>query len=327
MDKENVTPKDTTTASSKILSKHPDSPVFDNHFDYRSVIGKLNYLEKSTRPDIAYAVHQCARFSIDPRYEHGQAIKWLGRYLYGTRDKGIIMKPTEDVTLELYVDSDWSGNWDETIAATDSSTARSRHGFVLSFCGCPIFWASQLQTEIALSSTEAEYIGLSKVLREVIPIMHLLQEMKTRGYNVVVTKPRVLCRVFEDNSGALEMANVHKFRPRTKHLNIKFHHFRSYVDDKSISIHPIESANNLAYMLPKGQPLAILRVHRLHIMGWDIDPVKGCNEISKKRKRSTQDSDGNRTGTQITSNTPRTRLAIPTVRKVNRSITNHIRSK
>ena len=90
LDKENVTPKDTTTASSKILSKHPDSPVFDNHFDYRSVIGKLNYLEKSTRPDIAYAVHQCARFSIDPRYEHGQAIKWLGRYLYGTRDKGIV---------------------------------------------------------------------------------------------------------------------------------------------------------------------------------------------------------------------------------------------
>ena len=50
--------KDTPAMSSKILSSHLDLPAFDNNFHYRSVIGKLNYLEKSTRPDISYAVHQ-----------------------------------------------------------------------------------------------------------------------------------------------------------------------------------------------------------------------------------------------------------------------------
>ena len=280
LDKGNVAIKDTPTASSKILSRHPKSPAFDGHFNYRSIIGKLNYLEKSTRPDIAYAVHQCARFSADPKVEHGQAIKWLGRYLYGTRSKGLIMKPDDNATLEMYVDSDWSGNWDPSIAATDSSTARSRHGFVVKYCGCPLFWGSQLQTEIALSSTEAEYIGLSKALREVIPIMNLLKEMKKKGYNIVATQPKVMCRVFEDNSGALEMAINHKFRPRTKHLNIKYHHFRSYVDRAQITIHPIESKNNLADMLTKGQPLALFRIHRYYIMGWDVAREKGCTEIS-----------------------------------------------
>jgi Reverse transcriptase (RNA-dependent DNA polymerase) len=219
LDRTNVLPKLTPTASSKVLSKHPESDAFDGHFHYRSVIGKLNYLEKSTRPDIAYAVHQCARFTTDPRYEHGQAVKWLGRYLYGTRDKGIIFKPTPQQSLHLYVDSDWSGLWDKSIAATDSNTARSRHGFILEYCGCPVIWASQLQTEIALSSTEAEYIGLSKALRETIPIMIILQEMKELKYNFGLTQPKIHCRVFEDNSGALEMAKVHKFRPRTKHIN------------------------------------------------------------------------------------------------------------
>jgi Reverse transcriptase (RNA-dependent DNA polymerase) len=279
LNRTNAVPKQTPTASSKILSKHPESPAFDGHFHYRSVIGKLNYLEKSTRPDIAYAVHQCARFATDPRYEHGQAVKWLGRYLYGTRDQGIIFKPTKQQDLHLFVDSDWSGLWDKSIAATDSSTARSRHGFILEYCGCPVLWASQLQTEIALSSTEAEYIGLSKALRDAIPIMNILQEMKGLKYNIGGTNPKVHCKVFEDNSGALEMAKVHKFRPRTKHINIKYHHFRSYVNDDLISIHPITSANNPADMLTKGLGVNKLQANRFRVMGWNVDTEKGCENI------------------------------------------------
>ena len=77
---------------------------------------------------------------------------------------------------------------------------------------------SQLQTEIALNTTEAEYTGLSYALREVIPLMELLKEMKEKVFDVLDHKVKVHCRVFEDNSGAIEMAVVHKWRPRTKHL-------------------------------------------------------------------------------------------------------------
>ena len=276
LNKSNVATKLTPTASSKILSRHPESEEFDGHFHYRSVIGKLNYLEKCTRPDIAYAVHQCARFTSDPRYEHGQAVKWLGRYLYGTRTKGIQLRPSGE-TLDLYVDSDWSGNWDREVAATDPSTARSRHGYFLMYCGCPVFWASQLQTEIALSSTEAEYIGLSRALRETIPVMELLKEMRSLGFTITTATPQVHCRVFEDNSGALTMATVHKLRPRTKHINIKFHHFRSYVDSGEVSIHPIASDDNYSDMLTKGQPIELLRKHRSFLLGWDVGIEKGCN--------------------------------------------------
>jgi hypothetical protein len=286
LDRGNVTPKQTPTSSSKILSKHPSSPIFDGHFHYRSVIGKLNYLEKSTRPDLAYAVHQCARFASDPRYEHGQAVKWLGRYLYGTRDQGIIFKPTKTPSLNLFVDSDWSGLWDKSIAATDSSTARSRHGFIVEYCGCPLIWASQLQTEIALSSTEAEYIGLSKALRETIPIMNILQEMKNLKYKIGITNPKVHCKVFEDNSGALEMAKVHKFRPRTKHINVKYHHFRSYVNDDTISIHPITSEQNPADMLTKGLGVNKLRRNRFRVMGWNVDTKKGCENNQNTHVRT-----------------------------------------
>ena len=65
----------------RILLRRPDEEPFDNSkFHYRSVIGKLNYLEKNTRPDIAYAVHQLARFSSDPKKSHGEAAIHIIKY-------------------------------------------------------------------------------------------------------------------------------------------------------------------------------------------------------------------------------------------------------
>jgi hypothetical protein len=142
---ENVKEKATPAASSKLLTRHSKSRPFDNSLNYRSVIGKLNYLEKATRSDISYAVHQCARFVSDPKVEHGEAVRWLGRYLKGTRDKGTIMKPMPDRELEVYVDASFCGDWDPMEATRDRDTARSRHGYIINYAGCPLLWKSQLQ--------------------------------------------------------------------------------------------------------------------------------------------------------------------------------------
>jgi len=61
----NVKGKVTPAATSKPLHLHADPPLHDGHFHYQCVIGKLNYLEKCTRPDIAFAMHQCTCFSAD----------------------------------------------------------------------------------------------------------------------------------------------------------------------------------------------------------------------------------------------------------------------
>lgn len=267
VDDDNVTLKNIPACSSKILSRHPDSPPFDGHFNFRSVIGKLNYLEKATRPDIAYIVHQCARFTVNPKEEHGKALKWLGRYLKGTRDKGIILRPVKDKGLEVHVDADFCGNWNPD-EAEDPATARSRHGYIISYAGCPIQWKSQLQTEVCLSSTESEFTGLSYALREAIPMMHLLNEMKEVGLPVEPDTPKVHCRVFEDNSGALEIAREFKYRARTKHLNVKLHHFRSYVERKEISIHKIDTLQQPADFLTKPLSQELLERHRKTVMGW-----------------------------------------------------------
>ena len=264
---DNVKPKSTPAASSVILRKFESSEDFDESFHYRSVIGKLNYLEKCTRPDIAYASHQCARFTEHPKVEHAKAVRWLARYLKGTRNKGIILRPDETKHLHMYVDADFSGNW-SSAESDDRNSARSRHGYAITYLSCPIIWKSQMQTEIALSSTESEYIGISQGLREVIPLIKILDEMKSHNLPINPTASKVYCRVFEDNSGALEMAKVHKFRPRTKHINVKYHHFRDYVSRGDVKLYPIRTSEQPADMLTKPLPAELLIKHRRKLMGW-----------------------------------------------------------
>jgi hypothetical protein len=72
--------------------------------------------------------------------------------------------------------------------------------------------------------------------------MNLLSELHEKGFSSKEDiPPKVHCKAFEDNSGALELARAPKMRPRTKHINIIYHYFRQHVRDKLISIHPIKT--------------------------------------------------------------------------------------
>ena len=78
---------------------------------------------------------------------------------------------------------------------------------------------------MSLSTTEADYCALSHALREAIPIIEIIKEMVRNKIKIVTMNPRIYCDVYEENSGSLEIAKEHQYRPRTKHLNIKLHHF------------------------------------------------------------------------------------------------------
>jgi hypothetical protein len=250
-----------------LLHAHRDQPPFDLDFSYRSIVGKLNYLAQTTRPDIMYAVHQIAKFSSDPREPHGEAILYLVRYLKKTRELGIRFSPKPEKGFECYCDADFSGNWTSTVADVDPSTSKSRSGWVIFYAGCPIIWASKLQTQTALSTTEAEYIAMSMSLRDVIPIMELIKEMKGHNIPVINSKPYVYCKVFEDNSGALELARLPKLRPRTKHINVCYHHFREHVRKGLIKIFPVGTADQKADVLTKALAQNDFTRHRISICG------------------------------------------------------------
>jgi hypothetical protein len=92
----------------------------------------------------------------------------------------------------------------------------SHAGFVIIYAKCPIYWASSLQTQLALSTAKAEYIAMSSVLCKVIPLMTLMKELHT-NFLVHINKPSFFCKVHEYNDSTIKMATSDKFTPQTKH--------------------------------------------------------------------------------------------------------------
>ena len=226
----------------------------------------ISYLQGTTRPDIAMATHQCARFNNDPHLSHEQSVKRIGIYLLDKRYMGMVYIPDITRGLECYVDSDFAGGWKDGNHDSPESVL-SRTGFVIMYAGCPITWGSKLQTEISLSTTESKYIAISSAMREVISFLGFMQE-SDRLFGILTRDPVFRCTVWEDNEICITVANIPKFTPRTKHIAIKYHHFRRFVSDGTIIIKSIDTAeqNVDIFTKPLGKKSFCFLRHQL--MGW-----------------------------------------------------------
>jgi hypothetical protein len=138
------------------------------------------------------------------------------------------------------------------------------------YAGCPIVWASKMQSLISLSTTEAEYIALSSSLREVIAIINLMNELTSRKFNFPFPTPTVRCKVFEDNMSCIEIATNHRSRSRTKHLSVRLHHFRSHILNKTITIEHINTKEQSAGMFTKPLGREQFGKLRTKLMRWNL---------------------------------------------------------
>ena len=160
-------------------------------------------------------------------------------YLRENRTQVILLKVNADRSLEVCADADFNGNWNIKTAEHDVSTKKSRTGFIL-FCRLPY--------HLGFSSSNADhYINKRSQVRSILTILtwnysyyELLIQFKSKERNVVSTSPGIVCTVFEDNNGAIEVANVTKMRARTKHITLVYYHFRELIIQKKINIKPID---------------------------------------------------------------------------------------
>lgn len=251
------------------LGSDPTCLPYDESWNYSSVIGRLLYLSTNSRPDIAYAVNQVARFTHDPKEIHSRAFKKIVRYLKGTRDKGLIMRPQPHICLDCYVDANFGG----LFGVEDSQnpvSVKSRTGYVTMMGGCPLLWQSKLQSIIALSTTEAEYIALSQSMRQLLPMKQLVREMSTHLDLHKEFAIRTMSTVFEDNNSALLLAQgiAPKMMPRSKHIAIIYHWWQYHVERGATEVIKIDTKIQQADILTKGLPSPQFEELRLLLMGW-----------------------------------------------------------
>jgi hypothetical protein len=258
-----------TPAECAALPRDKEGEVAVGTFNYAAVVGMLLYLTGHSRPDCAFAVHQCARYTFAPKKSHEQALKRIGRYLKGTTNNGLILNPDDGLSVDCYPDADFAGLWGHE-HPQDPHCARSRTGYVITLAGCPVLWKSTLQTEIALSTMESEYIALSTSCKDLFPLVDLIKELGGCLGVPVNDSSNLHIKIHEDNVGALTLGKLEPRRMtlRSKHYAIKYHWFRTQIGPRNVNLKKIESAKQLGDIFTKGLSRVPFERLRKKLMGW-----------------------------------------------------------
>jgi hypothetical protein len=186
----------------------------------------------------------------------------------------MIIKPTYTINIDAYPDADFAGlyGYEDN---NDSVCVCSRTGYVITVSGCPIYWSSKLQTEMATSTMEAEIIALGSCCRKLLPIIALVDKigiavriMKHDDNNSSSSTMHVT--IHKDNSGALILATTPppQFTPCSKHYTVKTNWSREKIIEKKINVAPIETRLQKGDIFTKMPSQVIYEFIRNLLQGW-----------------------------------------------------------
>ena len=242
---------------------------------YRSGVGTLLYLTKHSRPDICNPVRELSKTMDAPAPVHQKEMYKVIRHVLSTKGYDLKFELRKDIikwALKALSDSDF---------ASDKETRISVFGYIIYFCGIPIAWRSKGMKSVVLSTTEAEYMALSEVVKELKVIVQLLQTM-----NIEVELP---ITVHVDNVGAIWLSNNRTTSDRTKHIDIRTSFVKEYQEDGKIIIKFVQSEENDADISTKNTTNVIFSNHQKKLV-WDKTNVD--NEVSQKPNQSKNQQEG-----------------------------------
>ena len=149
------------------LENQEDKVNPEDNKTYRSGVGTLLYLTKHSRPDICNPVRELSKTMDAPAPVHLKEIYKVIRHVLSTKAYGLKFELRKDMikwALKALSDSGF---------ASDKETRICVFGYILYFCGILISWRSKGMKSVVLSTTEAEYMTLSEVVKELKFIVQL----------------------------------------------------------------------------------------------------------------------------------------------------------
>ncbi|KAE9289670.1 hypothetical protein PF008_g25829 [Phytophthora fragariae] len=175
---------------------------------FQSLMGSLMWVERCTRPDIAYAVHKASRRTHSPTMSDWKLGKRIARYLAGTKSLRLSMNgqraSEEPLKVIAYSDADF---------AADKADRKSVTGGLLTVDGMPVSWVCKKQTGVSLSTMEAEHTAASVMATELLGVRELLGKL-----GITHASPMSL-RV--DNQAALKQLDGEGSSSKAKHIDVR----------------------------------------------------------------------------------------------------------
>ena len=238
-------PKRTPFPSDAVLDmgECPDEPDESKVKFFRWLVGSCLYLCQS-RPDVTFCVAELSRVVRSPSERHLELAWHLVGYLMNTRSAALRFgKPPKGEELNKL------NSYSDASFADCVHTRRSQSGIVVTLNGTPIYWRSKRASLVALSSTEAEYVALAALCKEVKWLTLALEEL---GFPQLTP-----CgvRVNVDNTAAIKIAEGAQSRERSKHFSLRWHYCREMQHAGYIELKYVNTKLNPADLLTKALPI------------------------------------------------------------------------
>jgi len=170
-----------------------------------------------------------SQFNHAPGSEHWIAVRRIFRYLVGTKRMSLQYGTRTRNGTGGYSDADWGSGHDR----------KSIGGFVFLLNRGAISWASKKQTSIALSTTEAESMGMTQAAKEILWLHVLLDEIGALRLIAPISTFNA------DNQGAIALARNPDYHPRTEYIDIQYHFIRNLVTTNQIPVQFCPSCHKL----------------------------------------------------------------------------------
>ncbi|KAL3846133.1 hypothetical protein ACJIZ3_003536 [Penstemon smallii] len=187
---------------------------------YASAVGSLMFAMVCTRPDIAQAVGAVSRYMANPDISR---VPRMLHYVMG--DQTLL---SEAMLIQIF--------------AGDLDKSKSTTCYVFTLAGGAVSWVSKLQSIVAISTMEAEYVAATQASKEAIWLQMLLEELGHKQEKVAL---------FCDSQSALHLAKNPAFHSKTKHIRVQYHFVREKVEEGSVDFQKIHTEDNLADFLTK----------------------------------------------------------------------------
>ena len=215
----------------------PETTEWQTCTPYCALVGVLNYITVATHPDIIFAIGHLSSFMDCYILDHWSATLRVLHYLKGTRTMGLTLGGSNPLRLVGYSDSNY---------ANCPKTSRSISGYCFNLGSGAISWMFKKQQVVADSSCYAEYIALHDSSHELAFLQALLSGL---SFTPLTAMP-LLC----NNDAAWRLAEDHTGHPNVKHIHVKFHYICKMVEEGSVALTQVCSADNTMDILTK--PLA-----------------------------------------------------------------------
>ncbi|CAI5776558.1 effector 161-like [Podarcis lilfordi] len=221
-----------------------DKP-FPNKTLYHSAIGKLNFIQRISRPDITYAFHFLAKFVEKPTTQCFSALKRVVMYLKHTKHYRLQFTSSIDKGFEIFCDASH---------AVEQNNCRGVSGMVFCYNGCPFEWKSQTQTIICLSTTERELCACIQATRDVEWYLQVFADLQMQ-----VTLP---VKVYLDSQSGLAVLSSETNTQRTRVLRLRLQFVKKLIADEMIVFQYVPGDYQIADIFTKALPKV---THERHV--------------------------------------------------------------